>query len=124
MFKVPERYRITHSHPLSSNSSYGNNGAFVIPSFDKGGVLVVIASDGLGREHVSVHVKTSAAKARTPSWVEMCQVKDLFWSEEDVVIQYHPAKSNYVNVHPNTLHLWRPTDEIAGHIPLPPLELV
>jgi hypothetical protein len=51
----------------------------------------------------------------------MCFIKDLFWDAEDVVIQYHPAKSEYVNMHENTLHLWRP---VGKEIPTPPKELV
>lgn len=53
-------------------------------------------------EHVSVR-----AKKGTPSWETMCVVKDLFWEDEDEVIQYHPKKSQYVNMHPNVLHMWR-----------------
>jgi hypothetical protein len=37
----------------------------------------------------------------------MCFVKGLFWDDEDVAIQFHPAKSEYVNFHPFALHLWR-----------------
>lgn len=95
MFKVPERYRVT-TGPLPSNKSAGNNGLFFI------GGLRVIASDGLGWEHVSV----SRAK-RTPSWDDMCRVKSLFWGEDDLVVQFHPPKSEYVNNHPYCLHLWR-----------------
>jgi len=51
-----------------------------------------------------------------PNWREMCFIKDLFWDEEDVVIQYHPKKSEYVNLHNNYLHLWRP---IGVEIPTP-----
>ena len=38
----------------------------------------------------------------------MCFIKDLFWDGEDVVVQYHPAKSEYVNIANFCLHLWRP----------------
>jgi hypothetical protein len=41
----------------------------------------------------------------------MCYIKDLFWDKDDCVIQYHPAQSEYVNLHKHTLHLWRPTHE-------------
>jgi hypothetical protein len=51
----------------------------------------------------------------------MCFVKDLFWDAEDVVIQHHPAKSEYVNLHDNCLHLWR---SIGKEIPAAPKELV
>jgi len=51
----------------------------------------------------------------------MCFIKDLFWDVEDVVIQYHPAKSEYVNRHDYCLHLWKPVDfEMLA----PPKELV
>ena len=38
----------------------------------------------------------------------MCFIKDVVWDEEDVVIQYHPQKSEYVTLHGHCLHLWRP----------------
>ena len=69
-------------------------------------------------EHVSVSLSTS-----TPSWEEMCWVKDLFWYEEETVVQFHPAKQNYVNCHPHCLHLWRPTRR-KDRLPLPPSILV
>lgn len=46
---------------------------------------------------------------RTPTWAEMCEVKDIFWSEEEMVVQIHPKKSQYVNM-TEALHLWRPKD--------------
>lgn len=67
-----------------------------------------IASDGMGWEHVSVSIEDEPTKC--PSWQIMCKVKDLFWSDKDWVVQFHPAKSEYVNNHPGCLHLWRPTD--------------
>ena len=53
-------------------------------------------------EHVSVK-----GPKDTPRWETMCVIKDLFWDDEDEVIQYHPKKSEYVNMHKNVLHLWR-----------------
>jgi hypothetical protein len=55
-------------------------------------------------EHVSVSVP---GNARCPTWEEMCFIKDTFWNDEDCVVQFHPPKSQYVNVHPYVLHLWR-----------------
>ena len=103
-----EKYRITKGH-MASNKSYGNNGAFLIPSPQKK-VLTVIVSDGGGWDHCSVSMPN-----RTPTWKELCFIKDLFWEPEETVIQYHPAKSEYVNDHPFTLHLWKPQ-----HIRIPP----
>lgn len=76
----------------------------------------VIASNGMGWEHVSISLKN-----RCPNWREMCFVKDFFWDPHEVVMQLHPAKSEYVNMHPNCLHLWRP---IGIDIPTPPSILV
>lgn len=107
MFHVPNKYR-TRGHPsLGSDDSYGNNGAFIIP-FEYKVSAMVIASDGDGWEHVSVHVVDDGTDV-TPVWEEMCAIKDLFWDAEDCVVQYHPPKSEYVNNHKNCLHLWRPT---------------
>jgi len=122
MFKVPEKYRIT-TGPMASDPGYGNNGMF---AFQKRGVdflFVAIASDGLGWEHVSVHLQSvsNVRKTYTPNWDDMCEIKNIFWDAEDIVLQYHPKKSEYVNNHPNTLHLWRP---IGIDIPTPPSFLV
>ena len=62
----------------------GHNGAY---RFVRGGArLMVISSDGLGWEHVSISLKT-----RCPTWPEMCFVKDLFWEKNEAVMQLHPA---------------------------------
>ena len=111
-FHVPNKFRYRDmTHPYGSDDSIGNSGAFWVPLTISNRDAWVIASDGEGWEHVSVSLKN-----RTPNWAEMCQVKDLFWDDEDAVIQIHPPKSNYVNQHPYCLHLWRPT---KARIPLP-----
>ena len=101
--------------------------------------LRVVASNGMGWDHVSVSLAT-----RTPTWDEMCWVKDKFFAPEEVAFQLHPARSQYVNYHPFCLHLWRPQTEAEiaeiqadwadewiygdlaspGVVPLPPSELV
>jgi len=81
-----------------------------------GQTAFAIASDGAGWEHVSV-----SRTDRCLTWEEMCQVKAMFWGDDDCVLQYHPPKSEYVNNHPFCLHLWRPID-VA--IPLPDSILV
>lgn len=109
-FKVPEHYRVEKY----STASDGNNGAFEVWfGGDPKDRLFVIASDGGGWEHVSV-----SNRYRTPTWAEMCRMKDLFWDDpEDCVMQLHPPKSVYVNNHENCLHLWRP---VGQAIPIPP----
>ena len=127
MFHVPERARIT-THPLlGTNAGAGNNGAFDVESPLPGWRLSLICSDGRDAgeleldawEHVSVHAyRYDGKQTRTPSWDEMTFIKTLCWDEEDVVMQLHPARSVYVNQHPNVLHLWRP---VYASIPTPPM---
>jgi hypothetical protein len=110
MFRVPEQFRIK-TGPFGSSPEIGNNGLFEMKKF--GVRFAMIASDGGGWEHVSITLNVK----RCPDWDEMCLIKNLFWSEDDCVIQFHPPKSEYVNVHPFCLHLWRPVGVI---LPLPP----
>lgn len=120
MFKVPEQHRITKeiyeqlqrvwmTRSPGIESSFdlkGNNGFFILPNPKtmKGRLLMVLATDGEGWDHVSVSIPT---ERRCPTWEEMCFVKDQFWSEEDTVVQFHPPHSQYVNNHEFCLHLWR-----------------
>jgi len=87
-------------------------------------VLRIIATDGrheegdTGWEHVSVHAYDPFfKKQKIPKWEAMCFVKDLFWEEGECVVQFHPAKEDYVNTHACVLHLWRATKE---PFPMPP----
>src|SRR5262245_54569925 len=101
---------------MASTDNLGNNGVFLIPQKD-GPDLVVQASDGAGWDHVSV-----STRSRCPTWDEMRLVKRLFFHDDEIVMQLHPAEGpGYVNCHPYCLHLWRPQE---GAIPLPLPELV
>lgn len=82
----------------------------------KAGNIGFIASWGEGWEHVSISLKK-----RCPTWEEMCFFKDIFWNDNECVIQYHPPRKNYVNCHKYCLHLWRPINE---QVPMPPKILV
>jgi hypothetical protein len=118
-FHVPEKFRVLGKAAgfLSEDNKKAvgtNNGLFEWGTLN--GRIRVIASDGGGWEHVSV-----SFEKRTPSWGEMCSVKDLFWEADDCVVQYHPPKSEYVNYAPYCLHLWRP---VGVSIPLPPTWMV
>lgn len=111
MFKVPEKSRVKDGK-LGSDESYGNNGYFLIKSVKFKREFRCVVSDGLQWEHVSVSLPN-----RSPTWSEMCFIKDKFWDKTDCVIQYHPAEEDYVNYHPYCLHLWRP---MGLSIPKPP----
>ena len=94
----------------------GDETCGIFKVFVKGKSFNVIASSDCGWDHVSVSPGTNR-KNGTPTWDEMCAIKDMFFESEEVVIQYHPAKSEYVNFCDNCLHLWRPT---AEKLPTPP----
>lgn len=113
MFKVPEKYRLQIGS-MGSDESYGNNGCFVIPHGKiMGYIYQVIASDGMSWEHVSVSLwKKKSSVHRCPTWEEMCFIKDLFWGEDDCVVQFHPPKSEYINNHSYCLHLWRSINQV------------
>lgn len=66
-----------------------------------------LGADEDGLEHVSV---SPYDQSITPTWDDMCRIKDIFWDEEELVVQVHPPKSEYVNIMPNCLHLWRDKD--------------
>ena len=77
----------------------------------------VIWSTGGGWDHVSV---MPYKKRITPSWDDMCILKGIFFDEDEVVVQFHPAKREYVNNAENCLHLWR----YQGEMPTPPSWMV
>lgn len=122
-WKFLEQHRCTKPNSFvpeqcCSDSSYGFNGMFRF--IINGQMIRCIASDGEGWQHVSVTVE---GDKRPPKWDVMCHVKDFFWEDEHVVMQLHPRKSEYVNMHPGCLHLWRPTSP-GVKIPEPPSILV
>lgn len=121
MMRFPEQHRIL-TGALASPSGDPFGGAFMLPALPPKASCfkyLVIASNGLGWEHVSVSIyDTSKGKGSliVPSWAEMCHIKDTFWDAEQTVMQLHPPKSEYVNNHEACLHLWRPTN---AEIPRP-----
>ena len=78
----------------------------------------IIATTGAGWEHVSV---APFQRRIVPTWNDMCLVKDIFFKDDEAVIQIHPPKADYVNNVPNCLHLWRCTFK---EMVLPPSILV
>lgn len=68
----------------------------------------VIVSWGAGWDHVSV---SPMKRNYTPTWDDMCALKDLFFRDDEAVIQIHPPKDEYVNQLSNCLHLWRANDK-------------
>lgn len=97
----------------------GDSGTGCFKVFVGGRSFFCIASSGGGWDHVSVSL---CNQKRCPSWDEMCTIKEMFFGPEEMAVQYHPPKSQYVNNHPYCLHLWRPNS--GEKIPIPPMEFV
>lgn len=111
--KRAEKYR--SPHPANLSHKPGDDfGWFEIPTTSTGPKIRCQVSSGY-MEYEFEHVSVSLAH-RCPTWEEMCKVKDLFWDDDDVVVQFHPAKSEYVNLAKTCLHLWRWT---KGTFPQP-----
>lgn len=78
--------------------------------------LNFIFSYQMGWEHLSVSMPS-----KTPSWDQMCMMKDIFWNKDEACVQYHPKEEDYVNMHKHCLHIWKPTEV---ELPTPPHILV
>lgn len=99
--KIDKRVMWLRNHPMQA---YGMRCAIMdLPTGMRCSLVVGDNEDGW--EHVSIVLSAR----RLPTWEEMCYVKDLFWEEEEMVVQIHPKKSEYVNL-TEALHLWRPKD--------------
>ena len=114
-FKKANKFRVIHG-PMGTDINCVEGGLFFIPYGSARRMYKVIVGVGMGWEHISV-----SNSGKTPSWAVMCKIKELFWHEEDVVMQLHPKKSNYVNEHKHCLHLWR---SLEKDIPTPPTIMV
>lgn len=87
-------------------------GAFeVLSAIDRAPMRVIASSEG-GWDHVSV-----SRVNRCPNWIEMEQVKRLFFQDNETAMQLHVPASDHINNHPYCLHLWRPQ---KAEIPRPP----
>lgn len=117
-----EQFRLTpDKHPLMGTSPGDKEGVFYFQRVRT--TLRVIASspsDDCPWDHVSV-CASDYKGGRCPTWDEMCYIKGLFWDEEETVVQFHPPKSEYVNNHPDCLHLWR---HASVEFPRPPTKAV
>lgn len=114
-----ERSRVIEGR-LATSPRDGFLGCFIMAG-PCGAQLRIIASAGDSREadgweHVSVSIAN-----RVPNWIEMCFVKDLFWSDDECVVQFHPPRADYVNNHPHCLHMWK---SAKAEFPRPPSWMV
>lgn len=102
---------------LPSEEAQQAAGVFQLPVKSSKRPLRVIASTGMGWDHVSVSLP-----ARCPSWEEMELVKRVFFLPGEVAMQLHVGEDNHISNHAYCLHIWRPNEGPA--IPLPPSIMV
>lgn len=111
--KKVEAGRVSNGHYASApNDRFG---AFFVQLKPGGPRFKIIVGDGCAElpwEHVSVSLPK-----RCPAWDEMCQIKDFFWDEDELVVQFHPPRAEYVNNHLYCLHMWR---HLEQEFPMPP----
>jgi hypothetical protein len=111
----PEWDEFRKVHPTLGDS-FGDFGYF-----ERGQLRIISSGSPQCTSDCWEHVSVSKANGKMPTWGEMCLVKDMFWRSDEVVVQYHPAKSDYVNYHEACLHLWR---HVSVAIPTPPTHLI
>jgi hypothetical protein len=69
--------------------------------------LGVLLSTVGGWDHLAVSVR-----GRTPTYQEMKAVKRLCFLDSEWAYEVHPAVDDYVSIHHNALHIWRPHDGV------------
>lgn len=102
--KTPEEIAKENNLMIIENNQVGGKGIMRYGSL-KNASVIWTRNQG-GYDHVSI-----CPKGRTPTWEEMCKVKDTFFYDEEEAYQVFPKKSEYVNLAKNCLHIWRNTDE-------------
>lgn len=85
--------------------------------------LNIIAADNHGWEHVSISIVNFEGNQieRCPKWHEMKYVKELFFNDDETVIQIHPPVSDNVSINDYVLHLWRNKNQ---KIEMPPKYMI
>ncbi len=109
-----DMYRVTDARVIEMYGNVGDDtcGVFETPSPIDKYPLHIVASAGLGWDHVSV-----SRHNRCPNWPEMEHVKRLFFKDDETAMQLHVPPNDHISFHPYCLHLWRPTEQ---EIPRPP----
>ena len=72
-------------------------GAFKIPG-PAGEELMIIASPGDASQNIPWEHVSVSTRHRCPTWKEMCYVKDLFWNEDEAVMQFHPPTPDFPTI--------------------------
>jgi hypothetical protein len=121
-----ERYRVRLEGTYYESHHGDPYGCFEVLSPNGRDILRCLATNGdyedakLDKKFAWEHVSVSLLH-RCPTWDEMSYIKEMFWRDDECVMQLHPPKAEHINVHPFCLHLWKP---LLEEIPRPPGEAV
>lgn len=66
---------------------------------------MIVSEESHGDGYTYLHVSFSR-RSRIPSYEDLDWVRKAFIGDDVESIQVFPRKEEYVNLHPNTLHLW------------------
>ena len=100
----------------------GVMGAFLVMG-PKGSRPAIISMASIEFEVRLEAVNVSVANSPTPNWGrDKASVKDLFWGEDECVVQYHPPRSEYVHTTVLLRRLWKPLNAVI--LQLPPAILI
>ena len=89
------RYMSMPAHQFEGIAFVRHDGLKVLFSFEW--------QDGDSREWLHVSV---SRPDRIPSWEDLREIKDIFIGRDRKAVQILPPKDEYVNCHPNVLHLF------------------
>lgn len=96
--------RVLNLFPAKSSKSSTRLGIFEFPLENGESTLLCSAVIRDYWEHVFLDLRKSD---RCPTYEEMCRLKQYFFNENEIALQIHPKKSEYVNACQHRLHLWR-----------------
>lgn len=77
---------------------------FFFSLHDGNGLVSAINHNKESWEHVMLNLEEMQ---RCATYTEMSKLKSIFWPDNEVALQVHPAKSQYINNFHYALHLWR-----------------
>lgn len=83
--------------------------------YDTESLLGVLLSTVGGWDHV-----VASVVGKTPTYQQMKFVKRLCFRDDEWAYEVHPAVDDYVSIHHNALHIWRPHDDVWR---VPPIEI-
>jgi hypothetical protein len=102
--------RLAHVPGVHFLSEWGGGLAYTA-RLGVGAILRVIIEPELHEDELWLHLSASVTrpKARVPTWDELRWCKDVFIGDRKAITVF-PVRAEYVNHHPDVLHLFSPLE--------------